>query len=94
MKSKDSKKQMPRIHIGCICFLLFQNGGDIRRRSFTDGDAFFNTISQIFICKALFFLVFRRNLCFNLIQAAVDLLLVFQNKVKLFVQIIDDELAF
>ena len=54
----------------------------------------FNTISQIFICKALFFLVFRRNLRFNLIQAAVDLLLVFQNKVELFVQIIDDELAF
>ena len=46
------------------------------------------------MCKALFFLVFRRNLRFNLIQAAVDLLLAFQNKVKLFMQIIDDELAF
>ena len=46
------------------------------------------------MCKALFFLVFRRNPRFNLIQAAVDLLLVFQNKVELFVQIIDDELAF
>lgn len=79
-----------RVHL----LFLYQNGGDIRRRSFTDGDAFFNTISQIFMCKASFFLVFRRNLRFNLIQAAVDLLLVFQNKVKLFMQIIDDELAF
>lgn len=92
MKSKDSKKQMPRIHIGCICFFYSKTAGisavvPLRM-------VMLNTISQIFICKALFFLVFRRNLRFNLIQAAVDLLLVFQNKVELFVQIIDDELAF
>lgn len=83
---------MPRIHIGCICFFYSKTAGisavvPLRM-------VMLNTISQIFICKALFFLVFRRNLRFNLIQAAVDLLLVFQNKVELFVQIIDDELAF
>lgn len=92
MKSKDSKKQMPRIHIGCICFFCSKTAeisAVVPLRM-----VMLNTISQIFICKALFFLVFRRNLRFNLIQAAVDLLLVFQNKVELFVQIIDDELAF
>lgn len=38
--SNQRKKQMPpnphRVHL----LFLFQNGGDIRRRSFTDGDAF------------------------------------------------------
>ena len=84
---------MPRIHIGCICFFCSKTAeisGVVPLRMVM----LFNTISQIFICKALFFLVFRRNLRFNLIQATVDLLLVFQNKVKLFMQIIDDELAF
>lgn len=93
MKSKDSKKQMPRIHIGCICFFCSKTAG-ISAVVPLRMVMLFNTISQIFMCKALFFLVFRRNLRFNLIQAAVDLLLVFQNKVELFVQIIDDELAF
>ncbi len=93
MKSKDSKKQMPRIYIGCICFFCSKTA-EISAVVPLRMVMLFNTISQIFMCKALFFLVFRRNLRFNLIQAAVDLLLVFQNKVKLFVQIIDDELAF
>ena len=84
---------MPRIHIGYICFFCSKTAG-ISAVVPLRMVMLFNTISQIFICKALFFLVFRRNLRFNLIQAAVDLLLVFQNKVEFFVQIIDDELAF
>lgn len=84
---------MPRIHIGCICFFYSKTAG-ISAVVPLLMVMLFNTISQIFICKALFFLVFRHNLRFNLVQAAVDLLLVFQNKVELFVQIIDDELAF
>lgn len=81
---RQQKADAPRNHIECICFFYAKTAG-ISAVVPLRMVMLFNTISQIFMCKALFFLVFRRNLRFNLIQTAVDLLLVFQNKVELFV---------